>query len=79
MIKYKKVKTVCYFCNNKIEQIDFKDIKNISRFVSARMRILSRQKSGVCATHQRGLGRAIKRAREAALLSYTEQHTMAER
>jgi len=60
----------CKFCAEKIDYIDFKDTKILSQFVPERARILPRRISGVCATHQRKLSRAIKRARHLALLPY---------
>ncbi len=60
----------CKFCAEKIDYIDFKDTKILSQFVPERARILPRRISGVCATHQRKLARAIKRARHLALLPY---------
>ena len=60
----------CKFCAEKIDYIDFKDTKVLSQFVPERARILPRRISGVCATHQRKLARAIKRARHLALLPY---------
>jgi small subunit ribosomal protein S18 len=60
----------CKFCAEKIDYIDFKDTKILSQFVPERARILPRRISGVCATHQRKLAQAIKRARHLALLPY---------
>ncbi len=61
----------CYFCQNNIKKIDFKNTDMISRFTSEMQKIRPRRKSGVCATHQRKLSQAVKRARYMALLSYT--------
>jgi len=60
----------CKFCAEKIDYIDFKDTRILSQFVPERARILPRRISGVCATHQRKLAVAIKRARHLALLPY---------
>jgi len=60
----------CKFCAEKIDYIDFKDTRILSQFVPERARILPRRISGVCATHQRKLALAIKRARHLALLPY---------
>ena len=60
----------CKFCAEKVDYIDFKDTKILSQFTPERARILPRRISGVCATHQRKLARAIKRARHLALLPY---------
>ncbi|HXK58807.1 MAG TPA: 30S ribosomal protein S18 [Acidobacteriota bacterium] len=60
----------CKFCAEKIDYIDFKDTRLLGQFVPERARILPRRISGVCATHQRKLAKAIKRARHLALLPY---------
>lgn len=72
----RKVKGPCYFCQAKIEKIDYKGGSKLSRFVSSRGRILARSRTGVCAKHQRQLSRAIKNARIAALLPFTERHAL---
>jgi len=60
----------CKFCADKIDYIDYKDVKLLSQFVPDRAKIMPRRISGVCATHQRKLSIAIKRARHLALLPY---------
>jgi len=62
-------KRVCYFCSQKIE-IDWKDSQTLARFLSDRAKILSRERTGTCARHQRRLTVAIKRARHVALLPF---------
>ena len=62
---------VCKFCVEKIEYIDFKDVKTLQQFIPERGKILPRRISGTCALHQRKLQNAIKRARIAALLPFT--------
>ena len=64
-------KRVCKFCVEKIEYIDYKDIKTLQQFIPERGKILPRRISGTCALHQRKLQNAIKRARIAALLPFT--------
>ena len=64
-------KKVCYFCANKINSIDYKDLTTVKRYVSERGKILPRRISGNCAKHQRELTRAVKRARTIALIPYT--------
>jgi len=61
---------VCYFCVEKINYIDYKDIKKIKRFVTERGKILPRRISGNCSFHQRKLTSAIKCARNIALLPF---------
>lgn len=67
----KSRKKVCAFCVDKIENIDYKDISRLRRFVSERAKILPRRVTGTCARHQRELTVAIKRARYLALIPYT--------
>ena len=61
---------ICRFCIEKVDLIDFKDVKLLMSYVPERGKILPRRISGVCATHQRMLAEAIKRARNIALLPY---------
>ena len=62
---------VCRFCIDKVDLIDFKDVRLLSNYLPERGKILPRRISGSCATHQRMLAEAIKRARNIALLPYT--------
>jgi small subunit ribosomal protein S18 len=62
---------VCRFCVDKVDIIDFKDVKLLQTFIPERGKILPRRISGVCTSHQRMLTEAIKRARNIALLPYT--------
>lgn len=62
---------VCGFCVDKVENIDYKDIARLRRYMSERGKILPRRVTGTCAEHQRKLTVAIKRARHLALLPYT--------
>ncbi|EJO5348133.1 30S ribosomal protein S18 [Clostridium botulinum] len=64
---------VCTFCVEKSEAIDYKDINKLRKFVTERGKILPRRISGNCAKHQRELTRAIKRARNIALLPFTTE------
>ena len=64
-------KKVCGFCVDKVENIDYKDIARLRRYMSERGKILPRRVTGTCAAHQRALTVAIKRARHLALLPYT--------
>jgi small subunit ribosomal protein S18 len=61
---------VCKFCVEKIDYISYKDIKMLSPFIPERGKIQPRRISGTCATHQRALQTAIKRARQLALVPY---------
>lgn len=58
----------CFYCTNNKLVVDYKDITNLRRFVSSYMKIAPRRRSGLCASHQRQISNAIKRARQAALM-----------
>ena len=62
---------VCRFCADKELVIDYKDPKVLRNFVSERGKIIPRRIVGTCATHQRQLCSAIKKARQTALLPYS--------
>jgi len=64
-------KKVCKFCENKIEDIDYKNVQMLLPYIPERGKILPKRISGVCSKHQRKLATAIKRARHIALLPYT--------
>ncbi|MCT4605825.1 MAG: 30S ribosomal protein S18 [Marinisporobacter sp.] len=66
-------KRVCSFCADKSSTIDYKDVKKLGKYITERGKILPRRISGTCATHQRALTVAIKRARTVALLPYTAE------
>jgi small subunit ribosomal protein S18 len=61
---------VCKFCADKIDDINYKDVKLLGGFVPERGKVLPRRISGTCAKHQRALRIAIVRARQLALLPY---------
>jgi small subunit ribosomal protein S18 len=63
----------CKFCIDKVMEIDYKDIRLISRYVSERGKIKPRRTNGNCAKHQRQMTIAIKRARYLALLPYINE------
>ncbi len=63
-------KKVCTFCVDKVEEIDYKDVAKLRKYITESGKIVPRRMSGVCAKHQRILAEAIKRAREMALLPY---------
>ena len=66
-------KKVCSFCVDKVEQIDYKDVAKLRRYITERGKILPRRISGNCAKHQRQVTVAIKRARNIALLPFTAE------
>ena len=60
----------CFFCKSKVDEIDYKNIAELRRYVSEKGKIRSRRISGACRRHQRQVAVAVKRAREVALLPY---------
>jgi small subunit ribosomal protein S18 len=69
---FKKRRKVCYFTQNKVEFIDFKDVELLKKFVTDRGKILPRRVTGTTAKWQRPLAIAIKRARHMALLPFVK-------
>lgn len=63
---------VCSFCVDKVDVIDYKEVGRLRRFLSERAKILPRRITGNCARHQRQLTVSIKRARQMALLPYSQ-------
>jgi len=63
----------CFFDENKVEYIDYKDVDLLKKFVSDRGKIMPRRTTGTCAKHQRKLTIAIKRARQVALLPFVAE------
>ena len=61
---------MCKFCAERVEVVDYKDVRRLRTFISERGKIIPRRISGSCARHQRLLTHAIKRARTVALLPY---------
>ena len=69
--QYFRRRKVCKFCEEKIDVIDYKDVRLVSEFIAERGKILPRRLTGTCSTHQRSLSLAIKRARNIALLPFS--------
>ena len=63
----------CYFTENNIKYIDFKDVDLIKKFLNPHDRILSRKRTGVTAKNQRHLAIAVKRARFMGLLPFVSR------
>ncbi len=70
--RYYPRRKVCNFCMDQVEDIDYKDIGRMRRYVSDRGKIEPRRQTGTCAKHQRALAVAIKRARHVALVSFAQ-------
>lgn len=69
----KAKKKVCQFCVDKVQNIDYKDVAKLRRYVSERAKILPRRITGTCAKHQRQLTDEIKKARHIALLPFSSE------
>ena len=65
-------KKVCVFCGKENNEIDYKDVAKLRKYISERGKILPRRITGNCAKHQRALTVAIKRARHIALMPYVQ-------
>jgi small subunit ribosomal protein S18 len=63
----------CPYCRDKIDQVDYKDVGALRRLISDRGKIRSRRITGACRRHQSQIARAVKRARELALLPYVAE------
>ena len=61
----------CPYCKDKIEQVDYKDVATLRKYISEKGKIRSRRITGACRRHQRQVAQAVKRAREMALLPYS--------
>lgn len=72
--KFFRRKKVCKFCTEKIDAIPYRDVRLLQGFVAERGKIVPRRLTGVCTTHQRRLTRAIKQARNIALLPFAARH-----
>jgi len=72
--KFFRRKKVCKFCTEKIDAISYRDVNLLKQFVAERGKIVPRRLTGVCTTHQRRLTRAIKQARNIALLPFAVKY-----
>ncbi len=69
--KFFRRRKVCKFCVEKIDAINYKDVRLLQQFVGERGKIVPRRITGVCTPHQRRLATAIKQARNIALLAFS--------
>jgi small subunit ribosomal protein S18 len=60
----------CYFCREKVDEVDYKNMNQLRRYISEKGKIRSRRITGACRRHQEQIAVAVKRAREMALLPY---------
>ena len=70
--RFRPIKKVCAFFQEKSEHIDYKDVAKLRKYITEKGKILPRRITGTCAKHQREITTAIKRARQVALLPYTQ-------
>jgi small subunit ribosomal protein S18 len=63
----------CFFCKEKIAEIDYKNVNQLRRYISEKGKIRSRRITGACRRHQVQIATAVKRAREMALLPYVAE------
>lgn len=66
----KKKHKNCSFCADKIDFVDYKDAAKVKRYLTEAGKIIPRRVTGTCAKHQRMIATAVKRAREASIVSY---------
>lgn len=74
MSTYFRRKKMCYFTANKIEDVDYKDVGMLRKFIMENGKIVPSRITGTKASYQRKLSIAIKLARYLALLPYTDRH-----
>lgn len=63
----------CFFCSQNLNDIDYKEVDLVRRFISSQAKIIDPKHTGICAKHQRKLSEAIKRARHMALLPFVSR------
>lgn len=68
------LKKTCQFTAANVEEIDYKDVELLSKFINEMGKISPARMTGTSAKYQRQLTKAIKRARQLALLPYTDAH-----
>lgn len=68
-----QIKKSCYYCDNKIDDLDYKDVEELQRFTNSYGLILPKRRTGVCSKHQRKLAMGVKRARVMALALFTNK------
>lgn len=63
----------CFFCSQNLNEIDYKEVELLRRFISGQAKIVDPKYTGVCVKHQRRLSQALKRARFMGLLPYVRR------
>lgn len=70
MLNLRQRKRFCYFCKENINNIDYKNVSMLEKFISDKGKIRPKRSTGNCVQHQRKIAMAIKRARVIALIPY---------
>ncbi len=70
VLNVRQRKRYCYFCKENIDNIDYKNVAMLRKFVSDKGKIRPKRSTGNCVQHQKMIANAIKRAREVALMPY---------
>lgn len=73
MFKTAKKTIQCFLCSQNLKEIDYKDTEILKRFISSQAKLIDPKFTGICARHQRGLARSVKRARIMALLPFVRR------
>ena len=73
MFKTNRNTVQCYLCSQNLREINYKDVETLKRFVSSQAKLIDPRFTGICAKHQRGLARSVKRARIMALLPFVRR------
>ena len=72
--KFRKArKKVCALCNDKNFELDYKNAEQLKKFINDKGKILPRRATGACAKHQRDIYLTVKRARQIAVLPFTQE------
>ena len=72
--RFKKIKKkVCPLCANENLVLDYKNVEQLKKYINDKGKILPRRATGACAKHQRDITIAVKRARQIAILPYTQE------
>lgn len=69
----KNNKRECYFKANDIQEVDFKDVELLKKFLSTNLKIRPQRRTGLSSEFQRKVAKAIKRARKAGLIPYSSR------
>ncbi|PIE41201.1 MAG: 30S ribosomal protein S18 [Gammaproteobacteria bacterium] len=74
MARFYRRRKFCRFTAEGVQEIDYKDLDTLKNYITETGKIVPSRITGTSAKYQRQLARAVKRARAAALLPYTDQH-----